>query len=54
MKRSSLAHHLDVLEGAGMIERRPRGFYDDRQVAVRLTDPGTYALWRLGSALPPV
>ena len=53
MKRSSLAHHLDVLEGAGMIERRPRGFYDGRHVAVRLTERGAYALWRLGSALRP-
>ncbi|NIP60542.1 MAG: helix-turn-helix domain-containing protein [Gemmatimonadetes bacterium] len=52
MKRSSLAHHLDVLEASGLIVRGPRGFYDGRQVAVRLTDPGTYALWRLGSALP--
>lgn len=53
MKRSSLAHHLDVLEGAGMIERRPRGFYDGRHVAARLTERGTYALWRLGSTLLP-
>lgn len=52
MKRSSLAHHLDGLEEAGLIRRRRRQTaYDRRGVAVRLTERGLFAFWRLGSAL---
>lgn len=48
---STLAHHLDVLEEAGLIDRRRPGVHDGRKVRVTLTDRGAYALWRLGSAL---
>ena len=53
MRASSLAHHLDVLEEAGLIERRPRGLHDQRRVAVRLTAGGADALDRLEAALSP-
>ena len=41
---STLAHHLDVLEGAGLVHRAPWTIYDRRKVAVRLTEMGRYAL----------
>lgn len=48
---SSLAHHLDVLEQAELITRAPLEVYDGRNVAVRLTERGLYAFWRMESAL---
>lgn len=47
VRPSTLAHHLDVLESAGMISRRPRRLADMRKVAVRLTDRGVSALHRV-------
>lgn len=41
---STLAHHLDVLEGAGLIHRAPWTIYDRRKVAVRLTETGRHAI----------
>ena len=41
---STLAHHLDVLEEAGLVRRAPWTIYDRRKVAVRLTETGRYAL----------
>ena len=46
---STLAHHLDVLEGAGLVRRAPWTIYDRRKVAVRLTETGRYALRRFTS-----
>lgn len=48
---SSLAHHLNVLEDAGMVERRPRNLHDGRAVTVRLTLPGLAAYLRLEGLL---
>lgn len=53
MPPSSLAHHLDVLERAEMIYRRPRDLHDGRAVTVRLTQPGTAAYLRLGAQTIP-
>lgn len=53
MPASSLAHHLNVLEEAGMVDRRPRNLYDGRAVTVRLTPPGTAAYLRLGAQQVP-
>lgn len=53
MPASSLAHHLDVLEEAGMIDRRPRNLYDGRAVTVRLTPRGTAAYLRMGARKVP-
>lgn len=53
MPASSLAHHLDVLEEAGMIDRRPRDLHDGRAVTVRLTLPGRAAYLRLGAQKIP-
>lgn len=47
MSPSTLAHHLDVLEGAGLVRRAAWTLYDRRKVAVRLTEAGLYALGRL-------
>jgi len=41
---STLAHHLDVLERAGLIRRAPWTIYDRRKVAVRLTETGRHAV----------
>lgn len=41
---STMAHHLDVLEGADLVRRVPWTIYDRRKVAVRLTETGRYAL----------
>lgn len=41
---STVAHHLDVLERAGLVRRAPWTIYDRRKVAVRLTETGRYAL----------
>lgn len=41
---STVAHHLDVLEGAGLVRRAPWTIYDRRKVAVRLTESGRHAL----------
>ena len=43
---STLAHHLDLLEGAGLVLRTPWTVHDRRKVAVRLTEDGRYALRR--------
>lgn len=48
---STLAHHLDRLEVAGLIQRHPRGLYDRRYVTVRATAEGRYAARRLESVL---
>lgn len=53
MPASSLAHHLDVLEEAEMIDRRPRDLHDGRAVTVRLTPPGKAAYLRLGAQTIP-
>lgn len=50
VSRSTLAHHLDVLEGAGFIRRAPWTIYDRRKVAVRLTATGRYVLRCLASS----
>lgn len=44
---STVAHHLDVLEGAGLVRREPWSVYDRRKVAVRMTATGRYAVRRL-------
>lgn len=41
---STVAHHLDVLERAGLVTRAPWTIYDRRKVAVRLTATGRHAL----------
>ncbi|MEX0836727.1 MAG: helix-turn-helix domain-containing protein [Gemmatimonadota bacterium] len=46
VRPSTLAHHLDGLERAGLIHRRPWMLHDQRRVAVRLTDTGHYAVRR--------
>ena len=46
MSPSTLAHHLDALERAGLVHREPGTLYDRRKVAVRLTDTGHHALRR--------
>lgn len=51
---SSLAHHLDVLEAAELIERTPLDFGDQRRVAVRLTPSGRYAVRRMASGALPL
>jgi len=51
MKPPSLAHHLDVLEKAGLIRKRPRRLWDRRKISVQLTEEGTYATQRLRRAL---
>lgn len=40
---STVAHHLDVLERAGLVQRAPWTIYDRRKVAVRLTATGHHA-----------
>jgi len=50
---STVAHHLDVLEGAGLVHRVPWTVYDRRRVAVRLTATGRYAVRRLTGDAPP-
>lgn len=42
--RSTVAHHLDVLEGAGLVQRVAWTIYDRRKVAVRLTPTGRQAV----------
>ena len=46
MRPSTLAHHLNVLERAGLVHRAPWTLYDRRKVAVRLTDTGQHAVRR--------
>lgn len=46
MSHSALAHHLGVLERAGLIHRAPWTLYDRRKVAVRLTNTGHHAVRR--------
>jgi DNA-binding MarR family transcriptional regulator len=41
---STVAHHLDAMERAGLVHRAPRGIYDRRKVSVLLTAAGRYAL----------
>ena len=53
MVPSTLAHHLDVLEKAGLVTRAKWTIRDGRKVAVRLTGEGRYAVRRLGSISPP-
>lgn len=43
---STLAHHLDGLERAGLVHRVPWTVYDRRKVAVRLTHTGHHAVRR--------
>jgi len=43
---STVAHHLDVMERAGLVRRAPRGIYDKRKISVLLTPAGRYALLR--------
>lgn len=51
MSPSSTAHHLDVLERSELVRRERRSLHDGRRVMVRLTERGTFAFWRLESAL---
>lgn len=51
---SSLAHHLDVLEAAELIERTPLDLGDQRRAAVRLTPSGRYAVRRMASGALPL
>jgi DNA-binding MarR family transcriptional regulator len=53
MPPSTLAHHLDALEAAGLASRAPWDVHDRRKVAVRLTDEGRYAVRRLGAISSP-
>lgn len=46
MSPSTLAHHLDALERAGLVHRAPGTLHDRRKVAVRLTHTGHHALDR--------
>lgn len=50
---STLAHHLDALENAGLVSRDPWTVHDRGKVAVRLTTLGRYAAPRL-AAQPPI
>lgn len=47
LEPSSVAHHLDVLEAAQLVDRTRRGLYDRRKIFVRLTAEGRYALRRI-------
>jgi len=47
---STVAHHLDVLERAGLVHRLPWTVYDRRRVVVRLTATGRYAVRRFTGA----
>lgn len=49
--RPTLAHHLDVLEGADLVRRSRRGLGDERRVSVRLTPTGASALALVQAAL---
>lgn len=54
--RSTLAHHLNVLEASDLVRRTrgaplPAEIGDGRRVAVELTEEGNVVLWRLSSAL---
>lgn len=51
LKASTLSYHLEKLEAAGLIHRRPRALGDGRKVGVRLTAEGTFAARRLESVL---
>ena len=46
VRPSTLAHHLDVLERAGLVHRAPGTLFDRRTVVVRLTDTGRHAVRR--------
>lgn len=50
VSRSTMAYHLDALEGAGLVHRVPWTVYDRRKVAVRLTEAGRYAVRRLAAS----
>lgn len=41
---STLAHHVEGLEQAGLVHRAPWTVYDRRKVAVRLTETGRRAV----------
>ena len=43
---STVAHHLDVMEAAGLVRRAPRGIYDRRKISVHVTAAGRFALLR--------
>ena len=53
MPTSSMAHHLDVLEENGWVDRRQRNLHDGRAVSVRLTLLGAATDLRLGSQVLP-
>lgn len=53
IRPSTLSHHLDVLEAAELVERRPLDLHDQRRVAVRLTGSGRYAVRRMASGTLP-
>jgi DNA-binding MarR family transcriptional regulator len=44
LRPSTLAHHLDVLERAGLVHRTPSTLHDRRKVVVRLTAAGRHAV----------
>ena len=44
MSKTTLAYHLDRLEGAGLVWRESRDYPDSRKVAVRLTRAGAEAV----------
>lgn len=52
VRPSTLAYHLDGLEGTGLVRRAPWTVHDHRKVAIRLTDEGRHALHRLGRQAP--
>lgn len=47
----TLNHHLNVLESARLVVRRPLRLADDRKVSVRLTNSGRYVVRRLETGL---
>lgn len=49
---STVAHHLDVMEGAGLVRRAPRGIYDRRKISVHVTVAGRFALQRFNGDPP--
>ena len=49
---STLAHHLDALESAGLVSRVPWTIGDRRKVAVRLTPTGCHAVRRMLDQAP--
>ena len=51
LRPPTIAHHLDVLEDAGLIQRYARTIYDRRKITIRLTAGGSQAVrWFSGEA----